>query len=54
MSEETGRISVAEGGKLDRMSDAEMLKARLSTLLERADEEEKSRHKWKGRSKDKK
>lgn len=54
VSEETGRISVAEGGKLERMSDAESLKERLHALLEKADEEDKGKHRWKGRIKDKK
>ncbi len=54
VSEETGRISVAEGGKLERMTDAEMLKERLRTLLDKPDEEDKGKHRWKGRSKDKK
>ena len=54
VSEDTGRISVAEGGRLDRMSDAEMLKARLRTLLVTPEEEEKGKHRRKGRSKDEK
>lgn len=54
VSEETGRISVAEGGRLDRMNDAEMLKARLRTLLVTPEEEEKGKHRRKGRSKDEK
>ena len=54
VSEETGRISVAEGGRLERMTDAEMLKERLRTLLDKPDEEDKGKHRWKGRGKDKK
>ncbi len=55
VSEETGRISVAEGGRLDRMNDAEMLKARLRSLLVvTPEEEEKGKHRRKGRSKDEK
>lgn len=54
VSEETGRISVAEGGRLDRMNDAEMLRARLRTLLVTPEEEEKGKHRRKGRGKDEK
>ncbi len=54
VSEETGRISIAEGGRLERMNDAEMLKARLRTLLPIPEEDEKGKHRWKGRSKDEK
>lgn len=54
VSEETGRISVAQGGKLERMNDAEMLKARLRTLLPIPEEDEKGKHRRKGRSKDEK
>lgn len=52
VSEETGRISVAEGGRLERMNDAEMLKARLRALLPIPEEDEKGKHRRKGRSKD--
>ncbi len=54
VSEETGRISVAEGGRLERMNDAEMLKARLHALLPIPEEDEKGKHRRKGRSKDEK
>lgn len=52
VSEETGRISLAEGGRLERMNDAEMLKARLRALLPIPEEDEKGKHRRKGRSKD--
>lgn len=54
VSEETGRISIAEGGSLERMNDAEMLKTRLRTLLTTPEEQEKGKHRRKGRSKDEK
>ncbi len=54
VSEETGRISVAENGTLTRISDGEQLKARLMTLLDNGEDEEKGKHRWNGKSKDKK
>lgn len=54
VSEETGRISVAYNGELERMKDAEHLKARLRQLIEKETEDDKGKHRWKGRSKDKK
>lgn len=47
VSEETGKISVAYGGQLERGLDAERLRARLSDIQ---DKEEKKRKLWKGRS----
>lgn len=54
VSEETGRISVAVNGGLTRMNDAEQLKEMLRTLLDSSDEEEKGKHRWKGKNKEKK
>lgn len=54
VSEETGRISVANNGQLTRISDAEQLKEWLRTLQDNSEEEEKGKHKWKGKSKEKK
>ena len=51
VSEETGRVSVAQGGKLMRISDGEALR---SVLSKRKDKEETSGSKfklWKGRLK---
>lgn len=49
VSEETGKISVAYGGQLERGLDAERLKARLSDIQNKPIEEKK-RKLWKGRS----
>lgn len=54
VSEETGKISVAFDGVLERGMDAERLKERLHQLQKKSGEEEKSKRKWKGRSKAKK
>ncbi|MBQ8232112.1 MAG: diadenylate cyclase CdaA [Lachnospiraceae bacterium] len=54
VSEETGRISIAMNGMLERISDAEALKERLRTLKDSGEEEDKGKHRWKGRNKDKK
>lgn len=51
VSEETGKISVAFEGKLERGLDAERLKERLLGMQHKNGEEEKEKHKWKGRSK---
>ena len=53
VSEETGRISVAIGGELERIKDAEHLKGKLRQLIVVESEEDKGKHRWKGRSKDK-
>ncbi|MCM1540443.1 MAG: diadenylate cyclase CdaA [Blautia sp.] len=50
VSEETGKISVACEGKLERGLDGSALKNRLEKLLNDTDGENKSRRKWKGRS----
>lgn len=49
VSEETGKISVAYGGQLERGLDAERLRARLSEIQNKPTEEKK-RKLWKGRS----
>ncbi len=51
VSEETGKISVAYEGNLERNLDAERLKGRLQQILIKNTEEVKSRKIWKGRSK---
>ena len=52
VSEETGRISVAEGGWLRRVSDGEELKKILSAALKKDDGKDNKRFKiWKGRRK---
>ena len=49
VSEETGRISIATNGMLERISDAEALKEKLRTLKDAGEEEDKGKHRWKGR-----
>lgn len=49
VSEETGKISVAYEGKLERGLDAERLKARLSEIQDKPGDEKK-RKLWKGRA----
>lgn len=49
VSEETGKISVAYGGDLERNVDAERLRARLSNLQNKSEEENRKRIMWKGR-----
>lgn len=51
VSEETGKISVAYGGNLERNLDGEALKERLRTIQNKPEEESKKRIMWKGRSK---
>ena len=52
VSEETGRISVAMEGKLDRNLDGEALKERLRKIQDKQQPEEKKKVKrWKGRKK---
>lgn len=54
VSEETGKISVAYEGKLERSLSAEELKTRLQQILNRQGEEKpKGKHIWKGRSRSK-
>lgn len=50
VSEETGKVSVAEGGKLSRELNGDQLRKRLESLLDKP--EENVKHKlWKGRRK---
>lgn len=51
VSEETGKISVAYEGNLERNLDGERLKERLRTIQNKPEEESKKRILWKGRSK---
>lgn len=52
VSEETGKVSVAYEGRLERGLSSDELKARLMQVLNRKDEEKpRGKHIWKGRSK---
>lgn len=54
VSEETGKVSVAYEGQIERGFDSDGLKARLQQILNRQDEEKtRGKHIWKGRSKGK-
>ena len=48
VSEETGKISVAYDGKLERNLDGERLKEKLKTIQNKPEEEPKKRILWKG------
>lgn len=50
VSEETGKISVACEGKLERNLDGAALKSRLGQLLNDGDGENRNKRKWMGRS----
>ena len=54
VSEETGKISVAYEGKLERNLDAETLRDRMHKILNYTGEEHKNLRIWKGRSREKK
>ncbi len=55
VSEETGKISLAHEGDLKRNLDADSLRAQLQAILNGdADENQKNKRKWKGRSRAKK
>lgn len=54
VSEETGKISVAYEGELDRNLDAEELRSYMHRILIKETDDSKPRRKWKGRSKAKK
>lgn len=54
VSEETGNISVAVGGVLRKMDNAEQLREQLKQLKASGDEEEKGKHRWKAKNKEKK
>ena len=49
VSEETGKISVAYRGDLERNVDSERLRARLSDLQNKSEEDSRKRIMWKGR-----
>ena len=51
VSEETGKISVAYGGNLERGLSGEELKEKLKTIQNKPEEENRKRILWKGRSK---
>lgn len=53
VSEETGNISVAVKGRLVRVANAEELKENLRLLKPVEEEEEKGKHRWKARNKEK-
>ena len=54
VSEETGKISVAYEGELERNLDADSLRDRMHKILNNPVEEHKNLRIWKGRSRDKK
>ena len=54
VSEETGKISVAYEGELERNLDADSLRDRMHKILNNPAEEHKNLRIWKGRSRDKK
>ena len=54
VSEETGKISVASEGELERNLDADSLRDRMHKILNNPVEEHKNLRIWKGRSRDKK
>ena len=54
VSEETGKISVAYEGELERNLDADSLRDRMHKILNKPVEEHKNLRIWKGRSRDKK
>ena len=51
VSEETGKISVAYGGDLERSLNGDTLKEKLRTIQNKPEEETRKRILWKGRSK---
>lgn len=54
VSEETGKISAAFDGQLERNMDAEGLRMRMQKILNKNGEEAKGIRKWKGRSRNRK
>ncbi len=54
VSEETGKISLAYEGELERNLDADGLKTRMQKILNMGETEDKEKRKWKGRSRSKK
>lgn len=54
VSEETGKISVAYRGKLERNLNGESLKERISVIQNKPEEESRKRFLWKGRARSEK
>lgn len=54
VSEETGKISMAYEGELERNLDADALRTRMQKILNKSGEETKGIRKWKGRSQNRK
>lgn len=54
VSEETGKVSVAYRGKLERNLDADTLKERISVIQNKPEEENRKRFLWKGRARSEK
>lgn len=54
VSEETGKISVAYEGELERNLDADALRMQMQKVLNKSGEEAKGIRKWRGRSRSKK
>lgn len=54
VSEETGKISLAYEGQLERNLDGEQLKLRIQRILNMGEVEDTGKRKWKGRSRTKK
>ena len=53
VSEETGKISVAYEGELERNLDADALRMQMQKVLNKSGEEAKGIRKWRGRSRSK-
>jgi len=51
VSEETGKVSIAYGGKLERAVDSEQLKERLRQIQNKTVEDKKRKPSWRGRVK---
>ena len=54
VSEETGKISIAYKGEIERGFDTDTLRERMKQILLSTEEENKTRRRWKGRSRAKK
>lgn len=54
VSEETGKISLAFEGKIERNLDADTLRSRMQKILNKSGEEPKGIRKWKGRGRNRK
>ena len=53
VSEENGKISVAYDGALERDLNSERLRRRMQQILNKSEEEPKTKRKWRGRSRNK-